>query len=397
MINLERRILINRTNAKIFSLRKEVYIVGGYLRNIFAGKKGRDIDYIVRGDIKKFAEIVYKKLNLDHEKASLVELKKEQLFRIIFKDGSTLDFTELKSMLEDNLAERDFTMNALAWSSQTGLIDLFGGINDIKNKRIKAISIDNFRKDPLRLLRTYRFAAELGWIIDSNTRSIVKKLCGLIKNSASERITSEFFKLLDSKNYFQALKLAYQDRLLKHFISIEDKKLSKNISSFLKLESSFKKIPIKYKNALDETFSQELSLKGLMRLELILYGSTLSRNRLSLSRQIQERMKNVHKLQWQSGNKNLFSKKNMFETFLKLKFSALDFVILSNKLGFIAELERFNHILHKGLLNTHEIMKLTRLKEGLELGEFIRKLKKMQFEGKLKTKKQAIKLLETTC
>ena len=92
------------------------------------------------------------------------------------KNGITLDFTELKDSIRDNLNGRDFTMNAIAWSPETGLIDPFNGIKDIARHRIKAISIDNFRKGPLRLLRAYRFVSELGWKAEPETRKMVRHL-----------------------------------------------------------------------------------------------------------------------------------------------------------------------------------------------------------------------------
>ena len=204
MNNIKNIILQNSINAKVFSLGKEVYIVGGYLRDVLLGKKAKDIDYIVRGDIKEFAlELLVqeRKTKVQNllDNATIVELKKEQMIRIVLKDGMTLDFTELKGQLEDNLRERDFTMNALAWSPKTGISDPTHGIKDIERKLINAISMDNFRNDPLRLLRVYRFVSELGWKANSKTRRIVSQLTSNIKKSAPERITLEFFKLLNSK------------------------------------------------------------------------------------------------------------------------------------------------------------------------------------------------------
>ena len=170
MKNIKKIILGNKINSKVFSLGREVYIVGGYLRDALIGKEPRDIDYVVRGDIRQFAGLVYAALGLTPAKGTTVELKKEQMIRIVLKNGITLDFTELKSGIRDNLAERDFTMNAIAWSPGTDIIDPFNGVKDIAKHRIKAISIDNFRNDPLRLLRTYRFISELGWKTEPETR-----------------------------------------------------------------------------------------------------------------------------------------------------------------------------------------------------------------------------------
>ncbi|MBI5205248.1 MAG: hypothetical protein HZA11_10055, partial [Nitrospirae bacterium] len=100
MNNIKNIIMRNSINAKVFSSGKEVYIVGGYLRDVLLGEKAKDIDYIVRGDIKEFAlellvqERKTKAQNL-LDNATIVELKKEQMIRIVLKNGMTLDFTEL--------------------------------------------------------------------------------------------------------------------------------------------------------------------------------------------------------------------------------------------------------------------------------------------------------------
>lgn len=388
----------NQINAKVFSLGREVYIVGGYLRDVLLGEKAKDIDYIVRGDIKEFAlELLVqeRKTKVQNllDNATIVELKKEQMIRIVLKDGMTLDFTELKGKLEDNLKERDFTMNALAWSPKTGISDPTHGIRDIKRKIINAISIDNFRNDPLRLLRVYRFVSELGWKADSKTRRMVSQLTSNIKKSAPERITQEFFKLLNSKNYQDALEMALNDGLLVSFISSSRKRLSKNISGLPHIESQTRKLPPIYKNSLGKTFSQGLTHQGLLRLEQVLSGSALSENRLRLSRNILERLKVVNKLT--AIHYSLFTPSNMFDAFFGAKDALLDILILTGNVKLLKHAERFKKICEKSFLTAEGIMNITGLKSGVELGKLIYRLKKMQFEGKLKTKKEAIKWLNS--
>ncbi|MFA4829138.1 MAG: hypothetical protein WC855_06760 [Thermodesulfovibrionales bacterium] len=396
MNNIKNIILRNSINAKVFSLGKEVYIVGGYLRDVLLGEKAKDIDYIVRGDIKEFAlELLVqeRKTKVQNllDNATIVELKKEQMIRVVLKNGMTLDFTELKGKLEDNLKERDFTMNALAWSPKTGISDPTHGIRDIKKKVINAISIDNFRNDPLRLLRVYRFVSELGWKADSKTRRMVSQLTSNIKKSAPERVTQEFFKLLDSKNYQDALEMALDDGLLVSFISSSRKKISENIRALSHLESRIKKLPLKYKESLDKPFSQELTYKGLLRLEQVLSGSALSENRLRLSRSILERLKMINKLA--SIHHSLFTSSKMFDAFSEAKDALLDILILTGNVKLLKHAEQFKKIWKKSFLNAEEIMKASGLKSGVELGKLIYRLKKMEFEGKLKTKKEAKKQL----
>ncbi|MBI4689232.1 MAG: CCA tRNA nucleotidyltransferase [Nitrospirae bacterium] len=383
----------NSINARIFSLAEEVYIVGGYLRDILCGKETRDIDYVVRGNVREFVARVSDAIGLKPDVGTVVELKKEKMIRIVFKDKTTLDFTELKGDIETNLSERDFTMNALAWSPQTGLIDRFGGIRDIKRGIIRAISIDNFKSDPLRLLRVYRFVSELGWDVDSKTRTMVGQLNKTIKKSADERITLEFFKLLNLDGYRNALKMALKDGLLESLLLISHKKLSDNIKRLSQLESSIKKISGGFKINLERPFSQELTYKGLLRLEQVLKGSTLNKNRLRLSRLIQERLRVVNKLF--TIHYSLFTSSKMFDTFFDAKDALFDIIVLTGNLNLLDKAERFKKIWKKGFLTAEEIMDRTGLRGGVELGALICRLKKMQFEGKLKTKRDAVRWVKS--
>lgn len=394
MKNIKKIILGNKINSKVFSLGREVYIVGGYLRDILIGKKSKDIDYVVRGDIRQFAALVYTALGLTPLKGTTVELKKEQMIRIVLKNGITLDFTGLKDGIKDNLGERDFTMNAIAWSPGTGVIDPFNGIKDIARHRIKAISIDNFRNDPLRLLRAYRFISELGWKTEPETKKMARHLRKEIRKSAPERITLEFFKLLNFKNFHNALKTALDDRLLECFLSIPNKRLLENIRTIPSLELCIKKLPLKFKQNIEKPFSQELTLHGLLRLEHVLYGSALNRNRLRLSRIIFERLKIVHELLSKFKKQDIFLQENLFNSLFKAKDSAFDLLILSGNIKLLSQAERFKKIWKRSLLTSEEIMDLTGIKGGVKLGKLIYGLKKMQFEGKLKTKKEAIKWLK---
>jgi len=390
MKDIKKILLANKINSAIFLFEKEVYIVGGCVRDALLGRKANDVDYIVRGSIKAFTHQLLEQKSLSG--ATIVELKKEQMVRIVLKNKMTLDFTELKGDIKDNLGERDFTMNAIAWSPDTGVIDPFNGAKDIARRRIKAISIDNFKNDPLRLLRTYRFISELGWKAEPETRKMVRSLGKNIVKSAPERITLEFFKLLNFKNFHTALKSASDDRLLECFLSISCKRLLENIKTIPLLEARIRKLPAKLKPAIEKTFSQELTLQGLLRLEHMLYGSALNKNRLRLSRAILERLKIVHKLSPQS---SALSPSNMFDIFFQAKDAAFDLLVLSENLKLLSQLERFKKIWRKSLLTSEEIMDLTGIKGGASLGRLIYEFKKMQFEGKVKTKKEAVKWISS--
>ena len=194
--------------------------------------------------------------------------------------------------------------------------------------------------------------------------------------------------------------MALDDGLLVSFISSSRKRLSKNISGLPHIESQMRKLPPIYKNSLDKPFSQELTYNGLLRLEQMLSGSILSENRLRLSRSILERLKITHKLatcnlspRATRRGEQLTTASKMFEAFFEAKDALLDILILTGNIKLLKHAERFKKIWKKSFLTAEEIMNITGLKSGVELGKLIYRLKKMEFENKLKTKKEAVKWL----
>ncbi|MBU4319915.1 MAG: hypothetical protein KJ739_02350, partial [Nitrospinae bacterium] len=145
---------------------------------------------------------------------------------------------------------------------------------------------------------------------------------------------------------------------------------------------------------LEKPFSQELTFHGLLRLEQVLYSSALNKNRLRLSRGIFERLKIVHEILSKSEKQDIFSQENLFNTFFQTKDSAFDLLILSGNIKLLSQLERFKKIWKRSLLTSEEIMDVTGLKGGVRLGKLIYRLKKMHFEGRIKTKKEAKKWLK---
>jgi len=183
MNDLRDAVLKDPLVARVFGSGREVFLVGGYLRDLLRGVRSKDIDFVVRGEPRSLVSGIF-----DEGEGSVVTFREPLLVRVVVGD-STVDFSELRGELEDDLSLRDFTVNAIAWSPEKGLIDPLNGVGDIGKGRLRGISEKNFMDDPLRLLRAYRFAAELGWTIDQRTRGIIRKLKQSIKVSATERIT----------------------------------------------------------------------------------------------------------------------------------------------------------------------------------------------------------------
>ena len=132
-------------------------------------------------------------------------------------DGEYLDNRHPESVtfvrnLKEDLARRDFTMNALAYSNSRGLQDCFDGLKDIENGMIRCVGSPGrrFGEDALRILRALRFASVLGFEIEKKTAKSIHKNAYLLKNISVERIMSEFVRILCGKNVGRVL-LEYAD------------------------------------------------------------------------------------------------------------------------------------------------------------------------------------------
>ncbi len=385
---LQEKILKDRYNSIIFKkgYGKDFYLVGGYVRDILMGVFSQDRDYVLKGDARAFA---YEIRNITG--GSIVDFKKGGITRIVLKDGVTLDFSRCIGKIKEDISKRDFTINAIAWSPSEGILDLYKGLEDIKKRKIRSLSEENLVNDPLRMLRAYRFAAELNGSIEKKTRKMIKRLHNMIKNVSSERITLELFNILNSERPEKYLKMAYLDGLLRDILSFYDRKLDYNIKEIYGLHDKFKKIPLKIKVELDKTFSQNLTYKGLLRLELLMMGSPVRYEEIQsvkISKDIMRRVTLV-----QNGIKK-FKKANLFDIFYETKEGAIDVLILKKRMDLIRELSKFKKIIKKGILSSKEIAKVARISPGPDLGKAIINLKRAQFESKIKGKNEARRFIK---
>ncbi|MDR1327608.1 MAG: HD domain-containing protein, partial [Heliobacteriaceae bacterium] len=174
---------------EIKKFNNEIYLVGGAVRDFYMGKQSTDFDLIVTDeDARDFAQKI---------EGTFVPLDEQNKIYRVVTQLSTIDVTNpVGGSLERDLMRRDLTMNAIAMNIKTGeIIDLCGGVADIRNKCINMISEQNFVDDPLRLLRVYRFQATLGFAISADTVAAVCKHANLIHEPAVERVNYELLRL----------------------------------------------------------------------------------------------------------------------------------------------------------------------------------------------------------
>ena len=226
---------MNLENDRVIQLIKkydeDVYLVGGAVRDFLLGKSTFDKDIIV-----KSAEEFASRFANDND-GTFIELDKEnKIYRVVLSDKvNYIDVTEADD-IEQDLKRRDFTINSIAVNLKNDeIIDVTGGRLDLERGIIRSISEGNLVDDPLRILRGYRFAATLGFEIESETQRQIDKHLDLILEPARERITYEIMKLFDGK--YTASVLLKADKLIEKIYPVfaDVKKVPKNTHHHLDL------------------------------------------------------------------------------------------------------------------------------------------------------------------
>lgn len=152
-----------------------------------------------------------------------------------YSDGRHPDAVSFSRRLDDDLSRRDFTVNALAWSKETGVVDLFGGEDDLRAGIIRAVGepTRRFTEDALRILRAFRFAAKLGFAIENETFCAAVRLKDRLALVSAERIASELCGLLCAPHPAPALTAMKDAGILTLILGVEIP--SANISLFSRL------------------------------------------------------------------------------------------------------------------------------------------------------------------
>ena len=196
------------------------YAVGGAVRDSLLGKEPFDWDVTTSAKpdeiLSVFSEFRTIPTGIKH--GTITVLFDEDAVRYPIEittyrvDGEYRDSRHPESVsfsknIRDDLSRRDFTVNAMAYNETDGLIDIFEGKNDLENKIIRAVGNPETRfcEDALRILRAFRFAAQLEFEIEENTLAGAQKCAPLLQNIARERISSEFKRLIASQGVIYSL------------------------------------------------------------------------------------------------------------------------------------------------------------------------------------------------
>ncbi|WP_457680944.1 CBS domain-containing protein [Thermovibrio sp.] len=192
------------------------YLVGGFVRDLIIGRKNYDIDVVVEGDATEFAKKVGSELS-----AKVHTFSRFKTANLRFEDGTLIDMASARTEvyrspgalpevesapLKKDLMRRDFTINTLAVkinSKEFGrLIDYFGGLKDIKDKKIRVLHSLSFVEDPTRILRGLRFATRYRFTLGKHTEKLLKMAVErrLFKTVEGQRIYHELKQILNEEN-----------------------------------------------------------------------------------------------------------------------------------------------------------------------------------------------------
>lgn len=207
MIQIQIPEKVNRIIHTLTAAGHEAYAVGGCVRDAVLGREPADWDITTSASPYEVKALFSRTIDTGLQHGTVTVMLGKEGFEVTTYrvDGEYEDcrhpkevqFT--KSLIED-LKRRDFTINAMAYNEENGLVDEFDGIGDLERGIIRCVgnAKERFTEDALRMLRAVRFSAQLGFVLEEQTRAAIGKLCGNLRKVSAERIQVELVKLLVS-------------------------------------------------------------------------------------------------------------------------------------------------------------------------------------------------------
>ncbi len=229
---------VSHVTAKLKASGFEAYLIGGCVRDLFLGKKPKDWDVttnatpdqIIATFEKTFYENSFGTVGVVNETATdrgeidptmkVVEVTPYRT-ESTYSDKRRPDAVSFSTKLEDDLMRRDFTINAIAYDIESEkTVDLYGGLVDLASGYVRAVGNprERFAEDALRTVRAVRFAAQLDFTIEEETKKAISQESQGLSHISQERIRDEFIKMLETDAPADALSLCHELGLLKYIV-----------------------------------------------------------------------------------------------------------------------------------------------------------------------------------
>lgn len=199
----------NRIITTLEAAGYEAYIVGGCVRDAILGRIPGDWDITTSAKPEQVKALFKRTIDTGIQHGTVTVMFGKEGYEVTtyridgeYSDHRRPDEVQFTSNLEEDLKRRDFTINAMAYSHKAGIVDIFGGTDDLNHKIIRAVGIakDRFDEDALRILRAIRFAGQLGFEIERDTKSAMIMQAKYLTDISAERIRVELVKLLISEH-----------------------------------------------------------------------------------------------------------------------------------------------------------------------------------------------------
>lgn len=185
----------------------EAYAVGGCVRDSILGREPGDWDITTSALPMQVKGLFRRTVDTGIQHGTVTVMLGRNGYEVTtyridgkYEDSRHPESVEFTPKLEEDLKRRDFTINAMAYNDEHGIVDIFDGVGDLQRRIIRCVgnAHDRFDEDALRILRAVRFSAQLGFGIEENTARAAKELAVNLKRISSERIHTEFNKMLKS-------------------------------------------------------------------------------------------------------------------------------------------------------------------------------------------------------
>lgn len=203
----------------------EAYAVGGCVRDALLGLEPDDWDITTSAEPEEVKALFHRTIDTGIKHGTVTVRMDGKSFEVTtyridgkYEDGRHPEEVTFTKSLEEDLKRRDFTINAMAYNDSTGIVDLFGGQDDLREKMIRCVGdpLERFSEDALRMMRAVRFAAKLDFSIEEETKKAISELKDNLSKVSAERIQVELTKLITS-DHPEQLRTLYETGLTSVF------------------------------------------------------------------------------------------------------------------------------------------------------------------------------------